>query len=163
MGSSYLVGRVLSIKGLYNSLTLIPFLIYFFVFWSGVTFPLVALNKILSPFYACCGMSCCDNEYALDSILLLILICTSVEKMVKVSCRCLCEYVCWCHFLSCRAASAEGARRAARRSGVSISSPSGVRGSAPEANGFLKQKCNVHAKNAVLLGIFMLYISVRLS
>ena len=43
LGSSYLVGKVLNI-GLQNSLslTMIPFLIYF---QSGVTFPLVALDK----------------------------------------------------------------------------------------------------------------------
>ena len=50
LGSGYLVGRVLSI-GLQNSLsaTLVPFLIYFLLFFSGVSFPLVALDKILFP------------------------------------------------------------------------------------------------------------------
>ena len=47
LGSSYLVGRVLSID-LQNSLslTMVPFLIYFLCFSSwGVTFPLVVLDK----------------------------------------------------------------------------------------------------------------------
>ena len=38
--------------------------------------------------------------------------------------------------------SAEGARRLARGSGVSASSPSGVRGSAPEANTYFQYNCN---------------------
>ena len=38
--------------------------------------------------------------------------------------------------------SAEGARRVARGSGVSASSPSGVRGSAPEANAYFQYNCN---------------------
>ena len=47
LGSSYLVGKVLSIC-LWNSLslTMIPFLIYILCFLVGVTFPLVALDKV---------------------------------------------------------------------------------------------------------------------
>ena len=46
LGSSYLVGRVLSI-GLWNSLSdygSLPFLLPLF-FWSVVTFPLIALDR----------------------------------------------------------------------------------------------------------------------
>ena len=41
----------------------------------------------------------------------------SVEKMVKVSCRCQCENIYWCHFLSCRAPSPKARARGAARLG----------------------------------------------